>query len=36
MAVAKWQGRGKTDKNRTKEGTRTRVRNSGKTNNTPA
>ena len=35
MAVAKRQGRGKARKNRTKEGLRTGMRTSGKTNNTP-
>ena len=38
MAVAKRQGRemsGKKKKNRTKEGPRTRVRTSGKTNSIP-
>ena len=35
MVVAKRQGRGKGCKNRTKEGLRTGVRTSGKTNNTP-
>ena len=32
MAVVKRQGRGKARENRTKEGSRTRVRTSGKTN----
>ena len=35
MAVAKRQRRGKACKNRTKEGLRTGVRNSGKTNSPP-
>ena len=35
MAVAKRQKKGKTPKNRTKEGPRTGVRTSGKTNSTP-
>ena len=35
MAVAKSQGREKARENRTKEGPRTRVRTSGRTNNTP-
>ena len=35
MVVAKRQERGKDHKNRTKEGPRTRVRTSGKTNCTP-
>ena len=35
MAVAKKTRKGKASKNRTKEGPRTGVRTSGKTNNTP-
>ena len=36
MAVAKRQGREKPMKNKTKEGLRTRVRTSGRTNSTPS